>query len=479
MTSGRQTLASLDQTLQEVRDRSRTVDEQIQRASVELIRLSQAESEQYKALAQVRVGQLTADDEVVKSLNQAERRVEEFLAAREHALGELQRKLDDLQERQAALESERTAQSHQVEQAAETLDDAEAAVQERLAQDAAYQAQLERARQAEGIAEHAEKKTTRAEQDRSDKGKPYEADPLFMYLWRRGYGTPDYQANPVIRYLDRKVAMLCGYREARANYAVLLEIPVRLREHAEGVRKQADEEFAALRALEQTAADAGGIPPLQDALAAEQEKLEALDSEIAGAEQQGQEVLQERATFVAGEDDDYRQAVELMAAEFRQDSIVELRREAQMTPLPEDDRIVERLAAIERERTQLEDTLEQYQKVRRSHQQRLEELTAIRQQFKRQHYDDVQSVFADGALVGVMLNEFLKGALSRDGLWRTLEQQQRRSRMRSDPVFGSGGLRHPGGGWSRGGLGGDFGGGGFHTGGDFGSGGGFRTGGDF
>jgi hypothetical protein len=127
---------------------------------MECERLGQAESEQYKALTQARVGQLTADDEVIKSLNQAERRVEGFLVAREHGLRELQRKLDEMQARQAALESERTAQSQQVERAAKTLDDAEAAIQERLTQDAAYQAQLARARQAERIAEHPEKKTT-------------------------------------------------------------------------------------------------------------------------------------------------------------------------------------------------------------------------------------------------------------------------------------------------------------------------------
>ena len=117
MISGRQTLASIDQTLQEVRDQIRMIDERIQGSSAELIRLSQAESEQYKALARVRVGQLTADEEVINSLNQAERHVEEFLVARERALRELQRKLDEVQAHQTALESERTAQSSQVEQA--------------------------------------------------------------------------------------------------------------------------------------------------------------------------------------------------------------------------------------------------------------------------------------------------------------------------------------------------------------------------
>src|SRR5262245_47314722 len=137
MISGRQTLASLDQTLQEVRDQIRTVNERIQRTSAELIQLSQAESEQYKALAQVRMGQLTADNAVIESRNQADRHVEEFLVAREHALHELQHELDEVQAHQAALESERAAQSPQVEQATQALDEAEAAVQEHLAHDAA------------------------------------------------------------------------------------------------------------------------------------------------------------------------------------------------------------------------------------------------------------------------------------------------------------------------------------------------------
>ena len=45
-----------------------------------------------------------------------------------------------------------------------------------------------------------------------------------------------------MRFFDRKVARLVGYRGARANYAMLQEIPARLREHAKN--KQADLEAA-------------------------------------------------------------------------------------------------------------------------------------------------------------------------------------------------------------------------------------------
>jgi hypothetical protein len=82
----------------------------------------------------------------------------------------------------------------------------------------------------------AEEKAAQAEADREEKRRPYEADPLFMYLWRRRFGTPGYQAGPLVHSLDRKVAHLIGYEEARVNYAMLMELPQRLREHAERLR---------------------------------------------------------------------------------------------------------------------------------------------------------------------------------------------------------------------------------------------------
>lgn len=84
----------------------------------------------------------------------------------------------------------------------------------------------------------AERKAAQAERDLEAKRRPYEADPLFMYLWNRGFGTPRYQAIPLVRYFDRKVARHIGFDDARRNYAMLVELPVRLREHAERLRAE-------------------------------------------------------------------------------------------------------------------------------------------------------------------------------------------------------------------------------------------------
>lgn len=79
----------------------------------------------------------------------------------------------------------------------------------------------------------AQEKVQQAEADREEKRKPYEADPLFMYLWRRRYGTRDYDAGAFVRFFDRKVAHLIDFESARVNYTLLMELPDRLREHAD------------------------------------------------------------------------------------------------------------------------------------------------------------------------------------------------------------------------------------------------------
>jgi hypothetical protein len=86
--------------------------------------------------------------------------------------------------------------------------------------------------------EAAEAKAVQADKDLQEKRRPYEADPLFMYLWRRRFGTPEYRGKGLARYLDRRVATLIAFDGARRNYAVLIELPTRLQEHAERLRAE-------------------------------------------------------------------------------------------------------------------------------------------------------------------------------------------------------------------------------------------------
>jgi hypothetical protein len=86
------------------------------------------------------------------------------------------------------------------------------------------------------MVEAAEHKAAQAEADLAAKRVPYENDPIFMYLWRRGFGTPRYTSTGLVRTLDRMVARHVGYSDASRNYTMLTELPLRLREHADRLR---------------------------------------------------------------------------------------------------------------------------------------------------------------------------------------------------------------------------------------------------
>jgi hypothetical protein len=52
---------------------------------------------------------------------------------------------------------------------------------------------------ASNTADEAEKKAAQVEAGRARKKTPYESDSLFMYLWRRKLGTPDYSSGFFVR----------------------------------------------------------------------------------------------------------------------------------------------------------------------------------------------------------------------------------------------------------------------------------------
>ncbi len=462
MISGRQTLSSIDRSLHDEQTKLDAVQSRISHVTGELVQLQKTEARNYRELARLRVDSI-ARGAVISRMDAAEGRVAALLEARELATRDIERAIRVAEDTRQQLEQEREGQAEVLERAAEQVDAANAQTQARLDASPGYRAQRERAREVERTALHAEDKAKRSEREQDEKAQSYRTDRLFMYLWQRRYGTSDYRADSVTRWLDGKVAKLIGYNDARVNFARLQAIPARLREHANWVKQEAEREFQALRQLELGAREGDGIPALEAAQAQEQEKLDSIDARIEADARDYQALLQQRARVASGEDEDYQQAVAYLASEIGREDLQALRREALATPFPEDDVIITRLLDVEQQQRQLEAALSELKALSRQHRERLRELESLRTEFKRRHYDRPDSHFSDGAMVGMMLGNFLNGMLNRESLWRVLEQQQRHRPRHSNPDFGSGGFGR-GSPW---GGGGGFGGGGFRTGGGF------------
>jgi len=482
MLSGFQLLDSVD-------DRLRRAEQEAQSAEAEASSLQQrretvrtAQAEALRSLARLRAQALRDGGAALGQLDAAEEQVRALLQSRAEAATAAEAVLA---ERRAALEAAQAERDRR----ATALRDAEAAEHARLAAarrqaeaDPDWQRLRTAAENAARIAQRAEEKAAFARDDLATKGKPYMDDPLFAYLWRRGFGTTTYRAGPLTRMLDGWVARIAGYEAARRNYALLESLPPGLTGHAARMREEAATTEAALATrLRALAGLAAG-----DALAPAREALDMAEAALEAAARRTEET---RAAQAGQADAALQEATARMEAALAAESLQSLRAAALRTPMREDDAVVARLESASAEAARLDEALERTRTQAAEARRRAQEVATIREEmrsrgFRRDHWE-----FNDGALVGVLIGDLLRGTLSRDSFWTQMERQRVRQQdpwgtAGGGPWSGGGNTAGPWGAPSSGGFGtgGGFGGGGFRTGGTMESGsgsGGFKTGGGF
>jgi chromosome segregation ATPase len=490
MLSGHDLLATIERMLDGTRRERAKLDVELERSTQELARVRQAELGVLSVLARLRLREIESG-ELVEALDETGRQVTELLGQRAGAQAEVETEVKAAEAQLADVQKERAERSAAVDAAEKALDAAEAEAQKGLADDDEYRAQLEKARASDGVADLAEEKAQAARNDRVEKGKPYEADPLFTYLWARGFGTSQYRAGAFARLLDRWVARVCDYEPLRRDYWMLSELPARFDEHSTRMRALADEDVTAVQALEHKAAEAAGVPKRAIALEQSQKELAEADKTIEERDAGLDALVDKRASFASGEDDLSRRCTALLSDTFRREKMKTLRERANRTATADDDKAVDELTAVRAEIPRLEDEATRYKALHETHRDRTTKLEEIRKRFKENRFDAVSSEFVNSALITTLLAQLLAGSLGVPDIWDAIAKQQRFRKLAADPLFGSGRFpRAPGpwhmpggfpkgGGWGKGGFGkGGFGGGGFRTGGGFG-GGGFRTRGGF
>ncbi|WP_186396208.1 hypothetical protein [Stappia sp. TSB10GB4] len=479
MVSGRQTLGSIERALGEVRQEEDLLRRRIDDAMREINDLRTVELEAFRELARFRLregGDKAFGQRIDKDEAEARRQLEQ----RELALSALRAQHDTLVRDIAALTEQRRRLTRERDAASDRLDGILAAVDEKLATDPDYTAQRAAAEAATRTAEAARAKARQAQEDRATKSKAYEADALFLYLWKRGFGTSSYRSGGIIRMLDRWVARLIRYDDARPNYAMLVEIPERLAAYASDREAEAQAEQAKLGSLSRRAAAEVAGEDLAATIERAEAEIEDTTAALEKLEAELEELAKREQPYLSGEDSEFRTAEEALLRSLRSEELSTLWQEALATPSPEDERIVRRLQDLDARIALLNSTTEDDQRNLRDLGRRRDELAKVTRQFRQKRYDTWDSTFDDDSLTGVLLGELAKGALSGADYWARAEKSRKRRKRHGGGVGFPGGIGLPGsmggsGGKSGGGSSGGFGGGGFGSGGSFG-GGGFKTG---
>ena len=490
MISGQQALRQIEMAAGQIRGQENEMQIAMTQAADRATRLRADRIEAFKQLAAVRLDALRGQN-IVADLDAAERRALDQLAETERELAKLGVERARLDSARATAERERRAKADALAIALAELEELQARVEPQVRQQTAWIAQQQAIEAARGVAEESDKKAKVAEADLENKRKPYEADPLFMYLWNRKFGTSEYKASYFVKFMDRKVAALVKYPDARANYSMLIEIPTRLRGHAQRQLEEVAAQEAKLADIELAGLRAAGSGVLEErveaarrAAASADDALMAADAAIAALDARQGEFTKSRT------DAAFKRAVDLVASADAQETIEELYREARQTPTREDDMIVARIEKIDADISRAEDEMASLRRKAQDVAGRRMEVERERDNFRRRGRDNPYGQVANEGLLGDVLGSLIKGAIQGAVLKDVLNDGYRERRPRANSGFGGkGGFNFPlpplggdssGGGWiGGGGWGGGSDSGGFGGGSDSGGGGGdgFTTGG--
>ncbi len=437
MRTGRQTLASIDETIARLHNEEQRLDGLLKSAADDAERFRIERAGALRELARVKLGEIAAG-RLVRDLDAAERRAVDVLDDRRNRIAALAERREAAVRDLEAATADRHAAAAAVEAALEIVEQRRAEAEASVQATPAWKAAKGRFDDADHIVAEAERKATQSETELGAKKKPYDDDPLFIYLWRANYGTGRYAAGNLARMIDSLVAEFVGYSDARANYAMLSEIPVRLREHATGRRASADEAKTDLAALEREAMVGAGIEKDERALAAARHKLAAAEATLDGRRKLLADIEQQREAMLSGTGDPaYAEALQTIAAADSRDDIATLFREARRTETAADETLVRKIDEIDRSAERAEQDKSELRRTAKTLAQRRIEVETTRERFRSAGYDHPHATFGNDTDIGRVLGQILEGAVRSGVLWDVIRGGFSTRTPRGRPDFGT------------------------------------------
>ncbi|MEO1407149.1 MAG: hypothetical protein AAFV54_11745, partial [Pseudomonadota bacterium] len=390
--TGRQTLHRFDMMIAETRQ---ALADAISTNDAADTRRAEVRDEQvaaFRALADMRLNFLQ-DGIAASDLDELHRTANLLLEQQDEFVSETAAKIQGASNRIKDLEDQRSTLAERVDAAVDAYESRVAEIEEALSKSESYKSLLNAAEESASVVSRAEQKLALARSDQQDKGTPYKADPLFTYLWERKFRTPSYKAGSFIRFMDGWVARLCGYDNARANYARLTELPQRLAEHVDRVSTQHDEAAADLELAEADALKGGGADQLREEADRLRVQLDAMEPKIEAAELEHLKTVELHDSALENGAGPAQKAQRLLEDGLKSKSFPDLRVLAAETLDLDDDRIVDALVKLRAEEMSLELEAERNFRLPDRRRKDLQTLERLRRRFKRDRLDSSYATF--------------------------------------------------------------------------------------
>jgi len=432
MRTGLEVFGDIDGAVTVLREELAQTQRRIEELEEQEETLRREERALLQTLAQIRTEALLSGD-----IEATQREIVALLEERRKMRQKTQAERDALAEQLHEAEEKRRTIHEQLYAAGERLMQARQAWQEALENEPRYQHLLASVTQAKHKAQAAAKQAEEARRKQEKKAEPYRSDPLFSYLWDRGYGTPTYRESGWVRMLDGWTAKVAGYEANRRNYALLLQSTRLYETHAARQQEAYEAKRRELEEIRKAKADAWSIDRLIDEEASLRKELEAQDAHIEALEQKRMQTDRALQAYASAQDT-YTQRIEALYAELLGGKdILTLAETAAQTATSEDDRLLHRLQRLRQERNAVEERRRTLRETLETKRLRLEELERTRSELKRRRYDDYRMGYDRNVDIGGVLGDILGGVVQSGVLLDTLAKA---GRVRYDmPDIGWGG----------------------------------------
>ncbi|WOI54428.1 hypothetical protein [Parvularcula sp. LCG005] len=432
--NGADAVVKMDRTLSDLREQMRGAVQAADAADARLAHIRETQLNVYRDLATIRMDLIQTGGSQTE-LDQAHARARDLLAEHDRFIAREARKLETAAATIGALEEQRESLNSAHYTALTRYEKKVAEVEASLQTDATYRDLSEAFDKADAVAERARQKLLIAQTDREEKGKPYDEDPLFSYLWKRRFRTADYKASPITRMLDNWVARICQYDKAYLNYNRLVELPLRLAEHVEMVEAAADAAQDRLEDAEQAALEKAGAERLRQGADSIAKDIVALDQKIESAEEEHRALTTQHDRAVRAEAGPAVEAKSLLTESLRLASVRDLRSLAAETVSLADDRMVDELIRLrseyDRSAAMAEDATALPGRLRDD----LARMEDLRRRFKKSRYDSHFTVF-DATMFEDILASVVRDRLNADGAMKRLKRAARQMQPQTDAGFG-------------------------------------------
>lgn len=441
MWTGRQAFERIESAIVSLHRQETELDSALASATADAERLRRERGDAFRELARIKLDEIMAQ-RLVEDLDAAEARAARLLESRRRQLQSATGERQEMLARLERAEAERSSAAAALDFAIDALDELRAKVAEDVKSSEDWTRARAALESALKIAEAADAKAAQSEGELSAKRKPYDEDPLFAYLWSIGYATPRYQASSFGRLMDRLAAKHIGFADARVDYAMLIQIPARLREHARLQREIAEQRGASLQSIERKALTTAGEEDLARKVDGARNNLAVADAALERAQADLRVIDEKRDALVTdAEDKTYREALQTIATADAQDRLETLLEEARRTATAADDAIVRRIGELNSQVERVEAEIAELRKSARSIAERRLEVERARDRFRKSGYDHPDATFDNDFDLERILGQILGGAVTGSVLWDLLRAGFGLRRPRGRPR--SGGLSFP------------------------------------